>query len=60
MLFSFVLAFLPRSKHLLTSWLQSLFSVHLEPKKIRSVTVSTSSASICHEVMGLNAMILIF
>ena len=56
----FVIAFLPRSKHLLISWLQSSFSVILEPKKIKSVTVSIVSSSICHEVMGLDAMILDF
>ena len=47
--------FLPRSKHLLISWLQSPSAVVLEPKKIRSVTVSFVSASICHEVMGSDA-----
>ena len=47
-----VIAFLPRSKHLLISWLQSPSAVVLEPKKIRSVTVSTVSPSICHQVMG--------
>ena len=52
-----VIAFLPRSKCLLISWLQSLSTVILEPKKIKSVTVSPS---ICHEVMGLDAMILVF
>ena len=56
----FVIAFLPRSKHLLISWLQSPFSVILEPKKIKSVTVSVVSSSICHEVMGPEAMILGF
>ena len=55
-----VLAFLPRSKRLLISWLQSPSAVILEPKKIKSVTVSTFSPSICHEVMGLDAMILVF
>ena len=45
----FVIAFLPRSKRLLISWLQSPFSVILEPKKMNSVTVSTFSPSICHE-----------
>ena len=48
----FVIAFLPRSKHLLLSWLQLTSSMFLEPKKIKSVTVSTFSPSICHEVMG--------
>ena len=57
MLSRFVIAFLPRSKHLLISWLQSPSAVMLEPKKIRSVTVSIVSPSICHEVMGLDAMI---
>ena len=56
----FVITFLPRSKHLLILWLQLTSAVILEPKKIKSVTVSTSSASICHEVMGLDAMILVF
>ena len=60
MLSRFVIAFLPRSKHLLISWLQSPSAVILEPKKIKSVTVSTVSLSICHEVMGLDAMILVF
>ena len=48
------IAFLPRSKHLLISWLQSPSAVILEPQKIKSATVSTVSPSICHEVMGLN------
>ena len=52
-----VIAFLSRSKHLLISWLQSRFAVILEPQKIKSLTVSTS---ICHEVMGPDAMILVF
>ena len=52
--------FLPRSKHLLISWLQSPSAVILEPKKIKSVTVSTVSPSICHEVMGPDAMIFVF
>ena len=56
----FVIAFLPRSKHLLILWLQSPSAVILEPKKIKSVTVSIVSPSICHEVMGLDAMILVF
>ena len=56
----FVIVFFPRSKHLLISWLQSLSAVILEPKKIKSVTVSTFSPSICHEVMRLDAMILVF
>ena len=60
MLSRFVIAFLPRSKHLLISWLQSLSAVILEPKKIKCVTVSIVSPSICHKVMGLDAMILVF
>ena len=60
MLFRFVIAFLPRSKHLLISWLLSPSAVILELKKIKSVTVSTVSPFICHEVMGLDAMILAF
>ena len=53
MLSRFVIAFLPRSKHPLISWLQSPSAVILEPKKIKSVTVSIVSPSICHEVMEL-------
>ena len=53
MLSRLVTAFLPRTKHLLISWLQSPFAVILEPKKIKSVTVSIVSPSICHEVMAL-------
>ena len=53
-------AFLPRSKRLLNSWLQSPFAVILEPPKIKSVTVSTVPQSIFHEVMGPDAMILVF
>ena len=60
MLFRWVIAFLPRSKHLLISWLQSPSAVILEPKKMKSLTVSIVSPSICHEVMGLDAMIFIF
>ena len=56
----FVIAFHPRSKHLLISWLQSPSAVILEPKKIKSLTVSTVSPSICHEVVGPDAMILVF
>ena len=56
----FIIAFLPRSKHLLISWLQSLSTVILEPKRIKSLTVAIASPSICHEVMGLDAMILVF
>ena len=54
-----VITFLPRSKHLLISWLQPLPAVILEPRKIKSVTVSIVSPSICHEVMELDAMIFI-
>ena len=60
MLTRFVIAFLPRSKRLLISWLQSPSTVILEPKKIKSATVSTVFPYICHEVMGLDAMILVF
>ena len=56
----FVIAFLPRRKHLLISWLLSPSAVILEPKKIKSVTVSIVSPSICHEVMGPDSMILVF
>ena len=55
-----VIAFLPARKHLLISWLQSPSAVILEPKKIKSLTVFTVSPSICHEVMGPDAMILVF
>ena len=55
-----VIAFLPSSKHLLISWLQSPSAVILEPKKIKSVIVSTVSPSLYHEVMGPDAMILVF
>ena len=60
MLSRLVMAFLPRSKRLLISWLQSPSAVILEPQKIKSSTVSTVSPSICHEVMGLDSMILVF
>ena len=60
MLSRFVITFLPRSKHLLISWLQSPSAVILEPKKIKSVTVSIVSPSICREVMGMDAMIFVF
>ena len=59
MLSRLVIAFLPRNKHLLISWLQSPSAVILEPKKIKSVTVFIVSLSICHEVMGLDAMIFV-
>ena len=60
MLSRLVIAFLPRSQRLLISWLQSPSAVILEPRKIKSATVSTVSPCICHEVMGVDAMILIF
>ena len=60
MLSRWVITLLPRSKCLSISWLQSPTAVILEPKKIKSATVSTVSPSICHEVMGLDAMILVF
>ena len=60
MLSRLLIYFLPRSKHLLISWLQSPSSVILEPKKIKSFTVSIISPSICNGVMGLDAMILVF
>ena len=55
-----VITFLPRNKRLLISWLQSPSAMILEPKKIKSLTVSIISPSICHEVMGTVAMIFIF
>ena len=60
MLSSLVITFIPRRKHLLISWLQSPSAVILEPPKIKSATVSTVSPVICHEVMGPDAMILVF
>ena len=60
MLSRLVIAFLPRSNHLLTSWLQSPSVVILEPKKIKSVVVYIVSLSIYHEVMGPDAMILVY
>ena len=60
MLSRLVITFLPGSKHLLISWLQSPSAVILEPQKIKSDTVSTVSPSICHEVMGPDAMIFVF
>ena len=60
MLSRLVITFLPRSKCLLISWLQSPSAVILEPPEIKSATVSTVSLSICHEVMELDAMILVF
>ena len=59
MLSRLVIAFLPRSKHLLISWLQSSSAEILEPPKIKSVTVSIVSPSICHEVMGPHATIFV-
>ena len=55
-----VIAFLSRNKHLFISWIQLPSAVILEPKKIKSVTVSTFSLSVCHEVMGPDAMILVY
>ena len=60
MLSGLIIAFLPRSKRLLISWLQLPSAVILEPKKIKSLTVSIASPFICHEVMGLDAMVLVF
>ena len=60
MLSRLVITFLPRSKHLLISWLQSPSAVILEPQIIKSLTVSIVPPSICHEVMGPDAMILVF
>ena len=59
MLSRLVITFLPRSKHLLISWLLSPSAVILEPKKIKSDTVSTVSQSICYDVTGADAMILV-
>ena len=60
MLSRLVITFLPRSKHLLISWLHSPCAMILKPKKIKSDTVSTVSPSISHEVLGPDAMILVF
>ena len=60
MLSKFTIAFLPRSKCFLISWLKSLSAVILEPKEIKYVTVSIVSPSICHDVMELDAMISVF
>ena len=60
MLSRLVITFLPRSKHLLISWLQSPSAVTLQPRKIKSATVYTVSPSICHEVMGPDATIFVF
>ena len=60
MLSRLVITFLPRSKRLLISWLQSPPAVVLEPKKIKSVTIYTVSPSSCHEIMGPDAIIFVF
>ena len=60
MLSRLVVSFLPRSKRLLITWLQSPSAVILEPKKIKSATVSIVSLFLCHEVMGPDAMIFVF
>ena len=60
MLSRLLIAFFSRSKCLLVSWLQSPSAVILEPPKIKSVTVSIVSPSVCHEVMGPDVMILVF
>ena len=60
MLSRLVIAFLPRSNHLLISWFQSPSAVILEPKKIKSVTVSIFPPSVCREVMGPDSMIFVF
>ena len=60
MLFMLVIVFLSRSKRLLILWLQSPSAVIMEPKNIKSVTDSIVSPSICHEVMGPDAMVLVF
>ena len=60
MLSSLVITFLPSSKRLLISWIQLSSAVILEPKKTKSATVSTVSLSICYEVMGPDAMIIVF
>ena len=59
-LFRFFIAFLARSKHLLISWLQSASAVTLKPKKVKSVTVTIVCPSICHEVIGPDAIIFVF
>ena len=60
MLSRLVIVFLPRSKRLLILWLQSPSAVIMEPQNIKFVTVSIVSPSICHEVMGPDAMVLVF
>ena len=59
MLSNFVIVFLPRSKHLLISWLHSPYTVILKPMKIKSVTASTFSPSIFYQMMGLDVIILV-
>ena len=56
---SFIIAFLPRSKHILIAWLQSPSAVILDPKRIKSVTISLASPSVGHIVMGPDAMVLV-
>ena len=56
----FIIVFLPRSKYLLISWLQALSAVFLEPKKRKSVTASAFFPSVCHKVMGLDTLSLVF
>ena len=60
MLSRLLIAFLPRNKHLLISWLQSPYAVILEPQEIKSLTVSILSPFVCHRVMGSDGMILVF
>ena len=60
MLSTLVITLLPRSKHLFISWLQSPSAVILEPKKIKPLTVSIVYPSICHGLLGLDAMILVY
>ena len=60
MLSRLVITFLPKSKRLLNSWLQSSSAVNLEPPKIKSLIISIVSSSVCHEVMGPDGMILVF
>ena len=56
----FVIACLPRTKHLLIFWLRSISAMVLEPRKIKSITASTFSSSVCNEVMGLDVTIFVF
>ena len=60
MLYRLVITFLPKSKRLLISWLQSPSALILEPKKIKSVSISIGPPSLCHEMIGPDAMILVF